>query len=29
MSEITLLNGERFKKDTLIDLLKEDEFYYG
>ena len=29
MSEITLLNGERFKKDTLIDLLKEDDFYYG
>ena len=29
MSEITLLNGERFKKDTLIDLLREDEFYYG
>ena len=29
MSEITLLNGERFKKDNLIDLLREDEFYYG
>ena len=29
MSELILLNGERFKKDTLIDLLKEDDFYYG
>ena len=29
MSDITLLNGERFNKDNLLDLLREDEFYYG
>ncbi len=29
MDSIELLNGERFRKDELLELMKDDEFYYG
>jgi len=29
MDDIQLLNGERFKHDEILELMKDDEFYYG
>ena len=29
MDTIELLNGERFKHDEILELMKDDEFYYG
>ena len=29
MDNIELLNGERFKHDEILELMKDDEFYYG
>ena len=29
MDSIELLNGERFRKDEILELMKDDEFYYG
>ena len=29
MDYIQLLDGERFRKDELLELMKDDEFYYG
>ncbi len=29
MDDIQLLNGERFRHDEILELMKDDEFYYG
>ena len=29
MDSIELLNGERFRHDEILELMKSDEFYYG
>jgi hypothetical protein len=29
MDTIELLNGERFRHDEILELMKDDEFYYG
>ena len=29
MDYIQLLDGERFRKEELLELMKDDEFYYG
>ena len=29
MDDIQLLNGERFRHDEILELMKSDEFYYG
>ena len=29
MDYIQLLNGERFRKDELLELMLDDKFYYG
>ena len=29
MDYIQLLDGERFRKDELLELMKDDGFYYG
>ena len=29
MYTIELLNGEIFKHDEILELMKDDEFYYG
>ena len=29
MDNIQLLNGERFRHDEILELMKDDEFYYG
>ena len=26
---IQLLNGETFREDEILELMKDDEFYYG
>jgi hypothetical protein len=29
MDSIQLLNGELFRRDEILELMKSDEFYYG
>ena len=29
MNTIQLLDGERFREDEILELMKNDEFYYG
>ena len=29
MDSIQLLNGELFRQDEILELMKDDEFYYG
>ena len=28
MDDIELLNGERFRHDEILELMKDDKFYY-